>query len=181
MGIAKISLRRSLALPLLTSGLLVVGCTPSHHASAPIAATSQPAPPRQSVRIATAADLKLYIHTWRAGPDGFPQLVLDLRSRVNDDLLVAYAQGSVVVHCGPYVQRGPLLTGLRRREVLDPYGSLNFFSPRGGWIEIAEDGTPQLVIPVKLPTGKYPLWATFEVAGEKPALIETERQTYRPD
>ena len=45
-------------------------------------------------------------------------------------------QGSVTFHCGPFVQQGPALVDLRRREVLDPYGSLKFHLPKGGWVEL---------------------------------------------
>lgn len=169
------------AIAVLSAILLLCGCGISHSPQSHPAPAKEPSPIRQSVRVAEPEDLKLYIYSWKPGPDGFPQVTLDLRNNLNEDLLVAYAQGSVTVHCGPYAQTGPALVGLRRREVLDPFGSMKLFSPKGGWIELSADGKSELVVPIRLPAGKYELWASFEVAGPNPGVIESMRQTCQID
>ncbi len=163
------------------AALVLNGCRASNPSPGVAAPSSQPSVMRQSVRVAEPGDVKLYIYSWKPGPDGFPQVTLDLRNNLSEDLLVAYAQGSVTVHCGPYAQAGPALVGLRRREVLDPYGSVKLFSPKGGWVELSDDGKPELVVPIKLPPGKYELWASFQVAGPHPGVIESGRQSCQID
>jgi len=133
--------------------------------------TSRPSPTPQvavgtfeTFRVAEPADLRLLIYGVKPAAKDFPYVLLTVQNISSHDAIVAYERGSLVIHCGPYVQHGPEIFQ-RRRQILSPFATIVFDPPQDGWGELSPDGQPELMIPVKLPAGKYTIWATFQVAG----------------
>lgn len=121
----------------------------------------------------------MLISTRKAGPDGFPQASIQLWNNSSDEVLVEYAAGSVVLHCGPFEQHGPADVFGRRREVLDPQQELDFNMPAGRWSRSPTTGPRDLMLPSDLPKGEYPMWATFRVPGPAGFEIKSEPDIYQ--
>jgi hypothetical protein len=151
------------------------GCAPApphRDSSAPLGSVPQ------TFRYATAKDLRLWMVAWKRGPDGFPVAIVQLRNITEEDVIVAYEPGSVQIHCGNFVQKGPPDTAILRREILGPLGWINFAPPSGGWVEMDESGSPDLSVPTRLPGGRYPLSATFQLGTAGSSAIATGVQDY---
>jgi hypothetical protein len=171
---------------LASSGTLVVlaltGCHRPAAAQSPRGTSDPTARESHVYRTARAQDLKFYIHSWKPGDDGFPEAIFEIRSQVDEDLVVPYTYESITLHCGQYVASGPVNAG-HRREIVDAYGSLLFYSlGKSVWTATGPDGRPELMVPTHLPKGTYSFWATFKlagVAGEN--LVETEKQDFESE
>jgi hypothetical protein len=133
----------------------------------------------ETYRVAEPADLQLSIYGIKPAADGFAGVVLMLRNTSGHDVVVAYGPGSVTVHCGPFIQSGPARVFGRRREVLDPEALIVFDPPEKGWTQLSSDGQPELMIPTRLPPGKYNIWATFEVPGPHGGIIQSDKRDYQ--
>jgi hypothetical protein len=142
----------------------------------------QTASPNQieTFRSATRTDLSLGLLSVKTGPNGFPQVIVNLRSLTSDEIIVSYAPNSLAIHCGPFVALGPPVTYGIRREILDAYGYMDFPPPTSGWHESPEPGQIQLLYPTRLPPNSYPVWATFYVPGPQGGILQTPHQLYVP-
>jgi hypothetical protein len=151
---------------LFAAALAIAGC----HSSTPSSDSSL-------LRMATKADLDFTIRDITPSPSKFPSVVTDLRSKIDDDVIVTYAAGSVTIHCGPYIQTGPAGTFGRRREILDAHGFIDFLPKTGGWAN-APNNAADLMLPTELPPGTYDVWATFVVVGDLPTTVQTLHESY---
>jgi len=147
-------------------------------------ATSRPSPALEvppgtfeTYRRAEPADLRLSIYGLKPAAKDFPYVLLTVQNISSHDTIVAYERGSLVIHCGPYVQHGPEIFQ-RRRQILSPWATIVFDPPENGWGEESPDSEPELMIPVKLPPGKYTVWATFQVAGTHGGVIRSDERVY---
>ena len=104
-------------------------------------------------------------------------MLLTVQNISSHDVIVAYARGNLVMHCGQYVQTGPEIFQ-RRRQILSPWATIVFDPPQNGWGELSADGQPELMIPLKLPPGKYTVWATLQVPGPHGGIIRSDERTY---
>lgn len=161
------------------------GCGPGTPKGAVAAPTSAPttasstSDATESFRRARADDLRILIGPRTVGKDGFPLASVQVWNNGGDDVIVEYAPGSVVLHCGPYEQHGPDLLLGRRREILEPQQDVDFAMPRGKWSRSpATTGPQDLMLPTELEKGKYPLWATFRVTGPGGEIVESDHDTY---
>lgn len=178
-------LGRLVRLPPAFVGVCVIaGChaTPqastSKPSSQPVAA-AQTQPGRwQSFRLAEAKDLRATLITRSGTADHFPVCTVQVYNVASDDVVVAYEPGCVVVHCGEFEQQGPAVTFVGRREILRSQQLIEFELPSGSWAQASATGPRNLLIPSQLPSGKYPIWATFRIAGVDGPLVETPRDTY---
>lgn len=155
---------------LLALGL--IGC----HAPTDGAPASRPAD-LEAFRTARPADLRVEVELWEEGPHGFPAATVTVHNATFDDVILPYTPTSVTIHCGPYVQSGPGGRFGRRREILEPLGWITFSPPSSVWTKLLPDGSSELVVPTRLPSGKYELWASFRLNGPKGPEINSERQT----
>lgn len=177
---------------------VVLGCRSGSTTSAgpgrvPATTQSASAGVLETYRVAEPADLQLSIYGIEPGDEklttygvkptvnGYVGVVLMLRNISAHDVVVAYGPGSVVVHCGPFMQSGPGRVFGRRREVLDPQALIVFDPPKGGWSELSPEGQPELMIPAKLPPGNYNIWATFEVSGSHGRMIRSDNRVYQAE
>ncbi len=135
--------------------------------SGPSSATT-PAGAFETYRVVEPADLRISIYGVRSAARDFPYVLLTVQNISSHDAIVAYERGSLVIHCGPYVQHGPEIF-LRRRQILSPRATIVFDPPQDNWGEASSGGEPELMLPVTLPPGKYTIWATFQVAGRMAA------------
>jgi hypothetical protein len=174
----RITMRNELLSLLLGIGLgTVPGCN-STPTTAPSSATAVvPAGVYQTFRVAEPADLRLSIYGMKPAAKEFPYVLLTVQNISAHDEIVAYERGSLVIHCGSYVQHGPEIFQ-RRRQILGPWATIVFDPPENGWGELSSDGQPELMIPIKLPPGKYPVWATFDVAGPHGGTIRSDQREY---
>lgn len=144
-------------------------------------ATSQPASTApadtETIRLARPLDLQLTLTTPANPSDHFPRAVVKVYNASNEDLIVGYEPGCVVVHCGEFEQHAPGMTFTQRREILRPKQPLEFEMPTGGWMRSPGPGGQDLLIPLLLPPGKYAVWATFQLSGSTKA-IQSPRDTY---
>jgi hypothetical protein len=131
----------------------------------------------ETYRVAEPADLRLSIYGVKAAAKDFPFVLLTLQNISNRDEIVAYERGSLVIHCGSFVQHGPIVFQ-RRRQILSPFATIVFDPPDDDWAELAPNGEPELMIPVKLPPGKYTIYATFQVAGRHGGTIRSDERTF---
>lgn len=113
----------------------------------------------------------------RPGKDRWPAATVKIYNNSGDEVIVGYEPGSVVVHCGEFEQRGPAITFVERREILTPKQPLAFELQPGGWMRSSGTAARDLMIPVELPPGKYPVWATFRLAGAND-LVESPPDLY---
>jgi len=127
--------------------------------------------------MADKADLEFTIRDITPGPGGFPNVVTNLRSQIDQDVLATYAPGSITIHCGPYMQSGPAGAYGRRREILDGHGFIDFLPSIGGWSNDPQSSA-DLMMPSQLPPGTYDVWATFTVVGAQPQLLQTLHESY---
>lgn len=153
------------------------GCCAKPPASGPSPASQPAAGTYETYRVAESADLRLLIYGVKPAAKDFPYVLLTVQNISTHDTIVAYERGSLVIHCGPYVQHGPEIFQ-RRRQILSPWATIVFDPPQDGWGELSPDGEPELMIPVKLPPGKYTIWATFQVAGPHGGTIRSDERTY---
>jgi len=148
----------------------IIGCHETHSVPAEV----------ETFRNATKADLSLGILSVLPGQDGFPLVVVNLRSLTEDEIIVTYSPHTVAIHCGPFIAYGPPVTFGIRREILDAFGYMDFPPPRTGWIHRSEDGRLELILPKHLPPGHYDFWATFFMPGPQGGTLETPHQIYTP-
>jgi hypothetical protein len=131
--------------------------------------------------VAEPRDLKLFIYGIRPGLDGFPYVVLILQNVSSDKLIIPYAPGSVAVRCGDYLQPGPGETFRLRREILAPNELIVLAPPAGGWSQISATGTPDLIVPQRLPAGEYEVYATFTIPTPSAGTICSDSRQYKPE
>ena len=145
-------------------------------ATRPAPATTQVAG-TETIRLAEPKDLQVTLMVPTNPSDHYPKATVKVYNAAADDVIVGYEPGCVVVHCGPFEQHGPGMTFTRRREILRPREPLEFEIPAGGWTRSPTPGEQDLLLPVPLPPGRYPVWATFELSGSTQA-VETPHDTY---
>lgn len=160
------------------------GCVPCAHGQALRSshlATTRPATTAradsETIRIARLGDLQVELTTPANPSDHFPKAIVKVYNASNEDLIVGYEPGCVVVHCGEFEQHAPGMTFTQRREILRPRQPLEFDMPTGGWMRSPGPGGQDLLIPVDLSPGKYPVWATFQLSGSEKTIRST-RDTY---
>lgn len=129
-------------------------------------------------RLAEAKDLRATLITRSGTADHFPVCTVQVYNVAGDDVVVGYEPACVVVHCGQYEQQGPATTFVGRREILRSQQPIEFELPPGSWAQASTTGARNLLIPSQLPSGKYPIWATFRIAGSDGPLVETPHDTY---
>lgn len=142
----------------------------------PALATTQKAR-TETIRIAEPGDLQVTLMTPANPSDHYPRATVKVYNVSSEDVIVGYEPGCVVVHCGPFEQRGPAMTFTRRREILRPRQPIEFEIPAGGWMRSPTTGEQDLFIPLPLPAGKYPTWATFQLNGST-ELVESPHDSY---
>jgi hypothetical protein len=165
---------------------LAAGCQSAPADSTVLAATRatpalQTAPATQSAqrqlfRVATAKDLQVILFATKDDEHHFPNSIVKIYNAADEDVIVVYEPGSVVVHCGDYQKEGPPVTFVRRREILSPHQPLELAIPPGGWTRTNAAGEHELMLPTDLPAGRYELWASFRVEGD--AVIESRHEGY---
>jgi hypothetical protein len=171
-----------LAIALLLA-ITTSACAPSSQSAStvPSSAASLGSAP-ETFAYAAPSDLRLWMVAWKRNPDtGFPVAVVQIRNITEHDVIVAYEPGSLKIHCGDFVQSGPPDTAVLRREILGPLGWINFPPPTAGWVEMDQDGSPDLSVPTQLPSGRYALWATFVLATPDHTPISTGKQDFSAD
>ena len=145
------------------------------------AAASQPttrhAAKTETIRIAEPGELQVTLMTPPNASDHFPHATVKVYNVSEEDVIVGYEPGCVVVHCGTYEQHAPGMTFTQRREILRPRQPLEFDIPPGGWMRSPTSGEQDLMLPVELPKGKYPVWATFKLSGSQ-ERVESPHDTY---
>lgn len=129
-------------------------------------------------RLAEAKDLRATLITRSGTADHFPVCTVQVYNVADDDVVVGYEPGCVVVHCGEFEQQGPAVTFVGRREILRSQQPIEFELPSGSWAQVSSSGPRNLLIPSQLPSGKYTIWATFRITGTDGPLVETPRDTY---
>ena len=133
----------------------------------------------ETFRVAEPRDLNLYIYGLRPGENGFPYVLLILQNIGTEAVLVPYGPGSVRVRCGPYVQGGPGGVDRVRREVLGPGELIALSPPEGGWGEAsAAGGQADLIVPERLPPGKYEISATYQLPDPPGGVVRSDRRMY---
>lgn len=146
-----------------------------------LAAASQPttkhAPKTKTIRIAEPGDLQVTLMTPPNPADHFPHATAKVYNAASEDVIVGYEPGCVVIHCGEYEQHAPGMTFTQRREILRPRQPLEFDVPPGGWMRSPTTGEQDLMLPVELPKGKYPVWATFKLSGSQ-QVVESPHEVY---
>jgi hypothetical protein len=135
--------------------------------------------PFASVRYAVRQDVELDLVTVRPGPDGFPIVDAVVRNLTNDQIVLEYGPGSVMLHCGDYFQRGPGATSALCREILDAFGYVEFAPVSGEWREKSPDGGVELMFPTHLPPGDYDLWVSFFSSKLQGGRLDSIHQIYR--
>jgi hypothetical protein len=172
-------MRTELTLWLLGIGLMALGggCADAPPTSRPSPKIELPEGTFETFRVGEPADLRLSIYGVKPAAKDFPFVLLTLQNMSNQDQIVAYERGSLVIHCGDFVQHGPIVFQ-RRRQILSPKATIVFDPPDDDWAELAPNGEPELLIPVKLPPGKYTIWATFQVAGRHGGTIRSDERTF---
>lgn len=164
--------------------LLHGGCVPCAERQVP--PSTQPAATRaattapdetETFQIGKPGDLQVELTTPANPADHFPKAIVKIYNASNKDLIVGYEPGCIVVHCGGFEQRAPGMTFTQRREILRPRQPLEFEMPTGGWMRSPGPGGQDLLIPLDLPTGKYAVWATFQLSGSD-KTIQSPRDTY---
>jgi len=170
-------MRNELSFTPLAAGLIIFacGCAKSPPTSQPSNLAS--AGTFETYRVAEPADLRLLIYGVKPAEKDFPYVLLTVQNISSHDAIVAYERGSLVIHCGPYVQHGPEIFQ-RRRQILGPWATIVFDPPQDSWGELSSDGEPELMIPVKLPAGRYTIWATFQVAGAHGGTIRSDERVW---
>ena len=133
---------------------------------------------RESFRVAGAKDLQAILIARPTRTSRYPLCTVKVYNLAGEDVIVGYEPLSVVVHCGEYEQRGPPVTFVYRREILAQQQPLEFELPPGGWGRSPTAGSKELLIPTELPSGQYPIWATFRIGGPGGEIIETEHGRY---
>ena len=181
------SLRATRLLMELSAACLAVGCCqvrpqPRAASAAPAsqpASTPAAADTRATFRFARAADLRIILIARSDPASRYPLCTVQVYNNSEEDVIVGYEPGSVVVHCGEYERRGPAPTFVSRREILRPNQPVEFELPAGGWSRSPSAEPQELLIPTRLPPGGYPLWATFQPAAPTAGQVQSERDTYR--
>lgn len=138
-------------------------------------AATQPAT-RQSFRVAKAKDLQVIVFATQDPEHHFPNVAVKIYNIADEDVIVGYEPGSVVVHCGDYQKGGPAVTFVHRREILSPHQPLEIVIAPGGWTRSNVAGERELMLPTDLPAGRYELWASFRVEGD--SAIESRHEGY---
>jgi hypothetical protein len=160
--------------------IVLIGFTGCRGA-APTPSLSKPASDEstlvESFSVARPTDLRLSIYGVKPAPNDFPSVLLTVQNISSRDTIVAYERGSLTIHCGPYVQQGPE-TFRRRREILGPWSTIVFDPPADGWTQTTSGGPPELMLPVKLPPGKYDVWASFQVDEPNGGSIRSDHRVY---
>jgi len=133
---------------------------------------------RQCFRVPEAADLQVTLITRPNPKDHFPLATVKIYNIASDEIIVAYQPGSVVFHCGELEQPGPAITFVERREILRSQQPLVFEIGSDGWMRSPSTGNGDLFIPLDLPPGRYPIWATFRMGGEGGPVIESSPDWY---
>ena len=178
-----IAVTRYSRLTTIAAAFLAAGCCAGRHdaneahpSTAPVATTR---PVRQATfRIADARDLRATLITRPNTKSGFPLVIVQIYNGADDDVIVEYEPGCVVMHCGEYEQHGPAAAFVSRREILRPSEPIEFELPTGGWRRSPSATSSELLIPSELPRGTYPAWATLRLAGPDGGMIETPHDTY---
>jgi hypothetical protein len=132
---------------------------------------------RETIHIAVPANLQVTVITPANPSDHFPKATVKIYNTASNDVIVGYEPGCVVVHCGEFEQRAPGMTFTQRREILRPRQPLEFEMPTGGWMRSPRPGEQDLLIPLSLPPGKYPVWASFQLSGSQ-RMVESAHDTY---
>jgi hypothetical protein len=133
---------------------------------------------RLSFRLADASDLRVILVTRVDPATHYPLCTVQVYNNSDDEVIVGYEPGSVVVHCGEYERRGPAPTFVSRREILRPNQPIEFELSSGGWARSPTAQPQELLIPTRLPPGRYPLWASFRTDGPGESAVESVRDTY---
>jgi hypothetical protein len=131
----------------------------------------------ETFRLAEPKDLQVTLMNPVNPSDHYPLATVKVYNVADHDVIVGYEPGCVVIHCGGFEQHGPAMTFTRRREILRPRQPLEFEVPAGGWMRTPAPGDQDLLLPVPLPSGKYQVWATFQLSGST-LLVESPRDTY---
>jgi len=133
---------------------------------------------RQCFRVAQAKDLQIALVTRPNPKDHYPLPTVKIYNVASDEVIVAYQPGSVIVHCGDFEQPGPAITFVERREILRSQQPIVFDVGSEGWIRSPAKSNGDLFIPINLPSGRYPIWATFRLGGEGGPVIESGHDWY---
>ena len=158
----------------LPGGKVVESERDTFEVAAPESAPS-PAAKEESFRPAETKDLRVMLATRPNPADGFPLAQVNIYNTSNDQIIVGYEPESVVLHCGPYEKHAPPVGFVERREILRPKQPLEFDVAAGGWIPSPNAGGQDLLIPTKLPPGKYQTWASFRLPGNDATTIASPR------
>lgn len=111
--------------------------------------------------------------------DHFPVVTVKVYDVTNEDVIVGYEPGCVVVHCGGFELHGPPVTFVQRREILRPRQPLEFALTSGDWAPSSTAAGPRdLLAATDLPPGRYPIWATFHLGNPDGPAIDTPRDWY---
>jgi hypothetical protein len=132
----------------------------------------------ETFRVAEGKDLRAILITSPNPAGHYPTCVVQVYNASEEDVVVSYEPGSVVVHCGPYELHGPPATFVSRREVLRPNQPIEFSLPAAGWSRSPTNEPRELLIPTELPAGTYPVWATFRAGSQDGQTIETAHYTF---
>jgi hypothetical protein len=135
--------------------------------------------PFASMRYARARDVELDLVSVKPGVDGFPVVNAVVRNLTNDQIVLEYGPGSLMVHCGKYFQRGPGATSAIRQEILQGYGYVEFAPVTGGWREKSGDGNIEMLVLERLPSGDYDVWGSFFSSKMQGGRLDSAHQTYR--
>jgi hypothetical protein len=131
----------------------------------------------ETIRLADPQDLQVTLMAPANPSDHYPLATVKVYNVADHEVIVGYEPGCVVIHCGGFEQHGPGMTFTRRREILRPRQPLEFEIPAGGWTRSPTPGEQDLLLPVPLPAGKYPVWATFQLSGST-VRVESPRDAY---
>lgn len=147
-------------------------------ATAPSGLRRPGAPGLHLVREARPADLRYEIAGIGIGPNGFPDVRTRLTNASGEEVLVAYEPRRVLVHVDSYVRPGRDRTFPGRRQLLAPGESMPVDPPAGDWIQVAPDRQIELMVPTRLPPGRYSAWATFIVGDPHTDVLDTEHVAF---
>src|ERR1700719_963902 len=110
------------------------GSCAGHHEAPGARRSAEPESTTRPVRQATfrVADGRDLLATLITRPDTeshFPPVIVQIYNAADDDVIVEYEPGCVVMHCGEYEQHGPAAAFVSRREILRPSEPIEFELP----------------------------------------------------
>lgn len=169
--------------------VMIGGCCAPRHSLAhgrsdltvPATTTAPSAPAHLTVRVGGPDSVGCTIASVSPSANAFPDVWTRVENRVDEDVVVTYGPMSVIVHCGPYVRLGKNNSFPPRRQLLAPTDWLIADPPTGRWIESADGQEVQLMIPSRLPPGKYSVWVTYLLGDDPSSAINSETVDYEVD